>query len=112
LSDERETLLNEVGFVWDSHQASWNDHCQQLEAFFHAFGHFQIPSSADNAEYASLSIWCKHQRRQYRNFVQGTGNTTITYDRIQKLEAIGFEWDPRNLAGAGGATSTAASRLF
>jgi hypothetical protein len=111
LTDEREQLLNQVGFVWDSHQASWNDHYQRLEAFFHFHGHVQIPAT-ENAAYSSLSTWCKHQRRQYRNYVQqqqqatsatngknnnNNNNTTMTVERIRKLELLGFEWNPRRL---------------
>lgn len=99
LSDDRETLLIQVGFVWDSHDASWNEHYQCLEAFYHAYGHLQIPPNKD-ATCASLSTWCKHQRRQYRIMVQGGGNNTMTIERIRKLESIGFEWNPRNLTAA------------
>lgn len=112
LTDEREQLLNQVGFVWDSHQASWNDHYHHLEAFFQAHGHVQIPAT-ENAAYSSLSTWCKHQRRQYRNYVQqqqlgstvsngnnNISNSTITAERIRKLELLGFEWNPRKLTAA------------
>jgi hypothetical protein len=118
LIDEREQLLNQVGFVWDSHQASWNDHYQRLEAFFQAHGHVQIPVT-ESAAYSSLSTWCKHQRRQYRNFVQqqqhgitvtvgnnkNNTNTTMTAERIRKLELLGFEWYPRKFTTAISAAS-------
>jgi hypothetical protein len=97
LTDEREQLLTQVEFVWDSHQASWNDHFQKLEKFYQTYGHVQIPANACD-EFASLSTWCKHQRRQYRNYIKGEGTTTMTIGRIHKMESIGFDWDPRNLA--------------
>jgi Helicase associated domain len=109
LTDEREELLDSVGFVWDSHQASWNDHYQRLENFFQVHGHVQIPIT-ENPTYSSLSTWCKHQRRQYRNYLQqqqqgstvanNNNNTTMTVERIRKLDLLGFEWNPRKLTAA------------
>ncbi|KAG7363750.1 helicase domain protein [Nitzschia inconspicua] len=99
LTDEREELLNQLGFVWNSHGASWNDQYQRLEAFYRAFGHIQVPSTGC-AEYSSLSTWCKHQRREYRKMVQGSGRTTMTMERVRKLESICFDWNPRHLVGA------------
>jgi hypothetical protein len=116
LTDEREYVLNQIGFVWDSHEASWNDHYQRLEAFFQAHGHVQIPTM-ENTAYSSLSTWCKHQRRQYRNYVQqqqqGAASahsknynnySTMTVERIRKLEWLGFEWNPRKLTATTGAS--------
>jgi hypothetical protein len=116
LTDEREILLNQVGFVWDAHQASWDDHYQKLETFYHANGHVQLPVSMK--QYDPLVTWCKHQRRQYRRFIQeqqqheqggskaatadneeeqdsNSASSTMTYERIRRLESIGFEWNPR-----------------
>ncbi|KAG7363756.1 helicase domain protein [Nitzschia inconspicua] len=98
LTDEREELLNQLGFVWNSHGASWNDQYQRLEAFYRTFGHVQVPSTGC-AEYSSLSTWCKHQRREYRKLVQGSSRTTMTIERVRKLESICFDWNPRHLAG-------------
>ncbi|KAG7342558.1 helicase domain protein [Nitzschia inconspicua] len=99
LTDEREKLLDQLGFVWNSHGASWNDQFQRLEAFYRAFGHIQVPSTGC-AKYSSLSTWCKHQRREYRKMVQGSGRTTMTMERARKLESICFDWNPRHLVGA------------
>jgi len=95
LSNNREDLLLAVGFVWDSHQASWSDHFQTLEAYALANGHCCIPPHLSN-EYGSLITWCKHQRRQYKLYQDGA-DSTMTAERIRCLESIGFDWDPRNL---------------
>jgi hypothetical protein len=97
LSWVREFRLNEVGFVWDSHRASWNDNFQKLEAFFSIFGHVQVTSN-QGGEYSSLATWCKHQRQQYRRYILGLDNTAMNEDRILKLESLGFEWNPRQVA--------------
>jgi hypothetical protein len=93
LSDEREDLLSSVGFIWDSHAACWQEHFQSLEAFFMTHGHCNVPSDHPDS---SLSIWSKHQRRQLKRFKAGL-NSTMTEERFQCLESLGFDWNPRNL---------------
>jgi Helicase associated domain len=44
----------------------------------------------------SLSLWCKHQRRQYNRLCKGLGST-MTQERYQALQSLGFDWNPRNL---------------
>jgi hypothetical protein len=96
LSDARENILNEVGFVWDSHQTAWSDHFQTLKAYALANGHCTIPPQLSK-ENAVLVTWCKHQRRQYKRYICGM-DSTITAERIRCLESIGFDWNPRNLS--------------
>ncbi|KAG7359447.1 helicase domain protein [Nitzschia inconspicua] len=96
LSDAREDILSQVGFVWDSHKATWTDHFQTLEAFAMANGHCYIPPQMAR-EAASLITWCKHQRRQFKRYQAGL-DSTMTPERIRCLESIGFDWNPRNLS--------------
>ncbi len=93
LSDEREHILSCAGFIWDSHRAAWFERFQALKAFRNVHGHCNLPSAFHDA---SLVLWCKHQRRQYKHFKQGL-KSTITKERIRHLESIGFRWNPRNL---------------
>jgi hypothetical protein len=95
LSNDREDLLNAVGFVWDSHQATWSDNFQTLKACFLANGHCCIPPPQLSKEEGSLNNWCKHQRRQYKRFQAGL-DCTMTAERIRCLESIGFDWNPRH----------------
>jgi hypothetical protein len=96
LTDEREQRLVDVGFVWNSHDASWQEH-------FESYERFVMVHSADCGvplNYSpdpSLSTWCKHQRRQYKCMVAGLPST-LTPERIEKLNSVGFSWNPRNLS--------------
>lgn len=89
LSDEREELLNQVGFVWDSHQAVWEEQFNRLKAFADQHGHCNVSVNGD----AKLATWSKHQRQKYKKCL-----TTVTSEavesRFQRLEAIGFELNP------------------
>ncbi|KAG7373082.1 helicase domain protein [Nitzschia inconspicua] len=93
LSDEREELLSQVGFIWGSHAACWQEHFQSLESFFKVHGHCFVPT--DYKRDPSLAVWCKHQRRQMKLFREGrTG--TMTEKRYRCLQSIGFDGNPRN----------------
>jgi hypothetical protein len=93
LTDEREELLLDVGFIFDSHRAVWHARFETLKAFSLANGHCSIPSKCDDG---SLNVWIKHQRRQYLLYKKGA-KSTMTEERIQALDSIGFDWNPRNL---------------
>jgi hypothetical protein len=93
LSDEREALLNEVCFIWDSHKQIWNEHFEELVKFFTTHGHCNVFSTGN----AQLSTWCKHQRQQYKKYMNGM-KSTMDNERICRLESIGFDWNPRNIS--------------
>merc|ERR1719420_1828947 len=45
LSDERQEMLTNAGFIWDSHRAQWQERYQSLEVFQMAHGHCNVPSN-------------------------------------------------------------------
>jgi hypothetical protein len=92
MSDERIRALDEVGFVWDSHSAVWEERLNELLEYKRANGHCNVPSRY--AENRQLAVWVKRQRRQYK-FYCDDKPSSITNARIAALEAIGFEWDLR-----------------
>ena len=44
LTEEREGALRNLGFVWDSHAALWEERLNELRAFRGDHGHCQVPS--------------------------------------------------------------------
>jgi hypothetical protein len=93
LSNDREALLNSVGFVWDSHATLWFQRFQDLKNFQMVHGHCNVPP---NYHDASLGLWAKHQRRQFR-LARKNLDSTLTEERFNALNSIGFDWNPRNL---------------
>jgi hypothetical protein len=94
LSDEREQLVMDAGFVFDSHKEVWLRRFQTLQAFHAVHGHCSIPSSL--YEDAAMNVWTKHQRRQYLLFKRlGPEKSMMTEERIHMLDSIGFDWNPR-----------------
>ena len=90
MSDERVTALEDVGFVWDSHSAVWDERLQDLLDYKSVNGHCNVPSRY--AENRQLAVWVKRQRRQYKFYCEKQ-SSAMTEERIQRLNAIGFEWD-------------------
>jgi len=93
LSDERQEMLTNAGFIWDSHRAQWQERYQSLEMFQLHNGHCNVPS---NFHDSSLSNWVKNQRKQFKLY-QGGLNTAMDQERIRLLNALGFDWNPRGL---------------
>lgn len=86
LTDERVQLLEDIGFIWDSHDAAWEENYEGLLEFHRKNGHCHVPVAE-----ARLSTWMKRQRRQYKLFIAGKPST-MTQTRIDKLNKLGFVW--------------------
>jgi len=93
LSDERQEMLTNAGFIWDSHRAQWQERYQSLEVFQMTNGHCNVPS---NFHDSSLSNWVKNQRKHFKLFQAGS-TTTMNEERVHLLNSLGFNWNPRGL---------------
>lgn len=82
-----------------SHQGKWEVMFQRLLEFQRETGHCLVPNRYKKDH--RLGSWVSTQRRQYKAFAAGKINTTtLSMDRIRKLESIGFAWstdDPRRV---------------
>jgi Helicase associated domain len=95
MNDERAARLNAIGFIWDSHSSVWDERICQIRKFVEHYGHAPIPKMCKRD--MKLSNWIKQQRRQYTLFCQGRPST-ITLERIEQLQNLGFEWCHRRRA--------------
>ena len=82
LSQERITLLNDVGFDWDPLETEWQRNFEEVKEFKKINGHTNI-----NTKTTSLGQWCLVQRRNYRK-------GKLLQKRVDQLNSIGFDWDP------------------
>jgi hypothetical protein len=98
LTQERIDVLERIGFVWDSHSAAWETRYAELADFLRMNGHTNVPSRYENSQ---LATWVKCQRRQYKMrkeiglSIDQKKKTLLSDARIQRLEALGFEWELR-----------------
>ena len=83
---EKLQMLEELDFPWDLQQATWHWRYQQLCDFANTHGHCRVP-----ADVPRLGIWVRNQRREYLRLERGEPST-MTTERLQLLERVGFEW--------------------
>ena len=93
MTNERAKALEDLGFIWDSHSAAWDERLKELVEFKNTHRHCNVPSNY--TANPSLASWVKSQRRQYKLFREGQPST-MTINRIIELEKISFEWEIRS----------------
>jgi hypothetical protein len=93
MSDDRIAALEMLGYVWNSHDAVWEERWKELWEYKEANNNCNVPSNYP--ENPQLAIWIKRQRRQYKFYCNGD-SSTMTPHRIQKLEELEFAWNGRN----------------
>jgi superfamily II DNA or RNA helicase len=85
LSQEKQILLNDIGFNWyqDLSLCNWNELFQLLIDYKTKYGDCNVPKNWD--ENKILTNWVFQQRRNYRE-------KNISEEQVSLLENIGFSW--------------------
>jgi len=92
MTEDRVLALAKLGFVWNSHDAVWEERLKELKQYKNVYGNTNVPSKyEDNPQ---LAIWVKRQRRQYKFLTEGK-QSTMTPQRMKKLNEINFSWSGR-----------------
>jgi len=91
LTPERVVMLEKIGFVWEARIDAWESHYQNLKRFKETHGHIYVPVAN-----TVLSQWVKRQRKQYKKYEKGQ-ESSLTQDRVDRLNKLGFIWDGRHL---------------
>eukprot|EP00978_Attheya_sp_CCMP212_P028618 scaffold99334_cov56-Attheya_sp.AAC.5 len=90
LTSDRCEKLENIGFEFkcrrSSEYSSWDQRFQELLDFKKINGHPNVPRS-----FGPLGLWGSHQRVQHRLLKEGK-KSSLTSDRCEKLENIGFEF--------------------
>ena len=81
---ERRQRLDAIGFEWDPLASDWEEGLAALEQFKAREGHCRVPRRHVEGEF-KLGSWVSDKR---------SGRENMPAERRQRLEAIGFEWDP------------------
>jgi len=74
-------------------ESQWNYNFSLLEAFKDQYGHCVVPRTYTVAG-STLGYWVHSQRAEYQASRNGRARSSITRDRIARLQSIGFDWDP------------------
>ncbi len=73
---------------------TWEMYYLKAKAYYEAYGNLKIPKTYRTDNGLSLGAWLVTQRRVYNK--KAVGN--LTQEQIEKLTAIGMEWEPRQEA--------------
>ena len=84
---ERKQRLEAIGFVWDA-RALWEEGFAALKKFQAREGHCFVPTAHVEGTY-KLGAWVRIQR---------ANEDTVPAERKQRLNAIGFVWNPHESA--------------
>ena len=130
LDKARINKLDELGFDWESEKATrgvagegkrgkprnedvYNERLEQLKQMKEQFGDCNDINTFKKAGYpenSALHTWVKAQRRGFKNLKKGKWSG-LTPERIAKLEALGFDFEPRkHYAPAGSVKAAKAAR--
>jgi hypothetical protein len=84
---EHETILNELGVVWDVRDAKWRAMYEQLRQYYTEHGNSDVPHrSKDNP---LLAAWIDYQRER-------KDKNALTVEQVGLLDEIGFTWKRRD----------------
>jgi hypothetical protein len=97
MTNARILQLEDIGFVWDSHAAAWQERRNELAFYQTEHGDCNVPSNY--LRNPQLATWVKCQRRQCKIFWNGK-TSNMTLDRFTSLNQLGFTWELRSGSGA------------
>jgi len=87
LSLERIEHLEQIGFIWDTIENSWEENYSALIEYKSATSNCDVPDKWPMN--LKLSHWVGKQRSDWKK-------NRLSADRIERLNAIGFTWDPQD----------------
>jgi superfamily II DNA or RNA helicase len=87
LSAERIARLDALEFIWDVLEAQWEEGFDRLKAYVSENKHCRVPQSYQCSDGYTLGRWVQQQR----NFRK---KDKLSAERIARLDALGFIWDP------------------
>jgi hypothetical protein len=85
ISSDRIDRLEALGFVWDAREAAWEEAVEVLRQFHAREGHSKVPAAYE-VDGFRLGTWVSNRRKE---------KDTLSPERLERLEALGFVWDTR-----------------
>ncbi len=85
LTPDRLKRLKSVGFVWDPREVKWEKGFAALRQFKQREGHCRVPQG-HKMDGLKLGVWVSAQRTRKKG---------LTPDRLNRLNRLGFSWDPQ-----------------
>jgi len=94
--EKRIEMLESIGVYIDPRESSWESRFGKLKEFM-AQNDNKFPNDfeLDQLDDDGMGVlqWTRRQKAMYRAYQNGEQNTSMTEERIAKLEEIGFSWN-------------------
>ncbi|CAJ1955946.1 unnamed protein product [Cylindrotheca closterium] len=90
MTASRVKVLEDIGFIWDSRLAVWEERLCDLRKYCSQHGNCEVPAHYQGNQ--KLATWVKCQRRQYKLYLAGKPST-MNAERVGILDKLGFSWD-------------------
>ena len=87
LSDERKKRLDALGFVWDPYEERWEEGFKELSVYHQEHGNCSALRGFVTESGYKLGKWVNSQRQAHRK-------DKLSADKKQRLDDLGFVWDP------------------
>jgi Helicase associated domain/Helicase conserved C-terminal domain len=84
LSPERTARLHALGFIWDRHEALWEEGFEYLKAYVSEHLNCKVPYGYRASDGYRLGQWVQVQRNK---------QDSLSAERKTRLDALGFVWD-------------------
>jgi hypothetical protein len=84
LTPARITQLDSIGFSWDPFTEQWEQGFRALQNFKETHGHCRVAHRFSVNRF-NLGTWVNSQRQK---------KDQLTKDRLNRLNSLGFDWDP------------------
>ncbi len=91
LTDQQIARLDSIGMVWENRlETAWERNFSYAEQYYAEYGDLMVPVKYVTEDGFRLGVWISNLRTQRTN---GEQRTVLTEERIERLDAIGMQWD-------------------
>jgi superfamily II DNA or RNA helicase len=103
LSAPQRAQLDELGMVWDAHEAGWLRGLSAAREYHELHGNLDVPTGFVTPQGFGLATWLTQQRSNHRK-------GKLPSDRRAELDRLDIDWEPRESKSVRGLAS--ARRFF
>ena len=94
MTQERIDKLEAIGFAWDKtqdkHKQIWDGMIMELVQYKEKHGDCLVPFIYEDNKH--LGFWVSRQRTQYNDYYQKGIKSTLTKEKVEQLDGLGFSW--------------------
>lgn len=94
IKQHRIAALDSIGFIWDVYEHQWNAKFEELKQYHAEKKTFDVPKR-ENAKLAAFVLTMRSAMKKRNEGIVVQKNTTLTEERINKLNSINFQWESK-----------------